>query len=291
MHVVFGANGRAGGETARALMERGAPVRVVLRRAEQAARWREAGAQVAVASIDDAAAVAAALDGASSAFLLNPPPVAGDPFARAEQVGTALGEGMRRAGLAKAVVLSSVGAQHASGTGVIATLARLEALLDGAAPAIAFLRPGYFVETWSEVAEAAIAQGVLPTFLEPAQKIPMVSTVDVGRMAARILAEDWSGKRIVELGGPEDWSAADVAAAFASVLGRAVTPAFVPPEQREAVLAAAGIPAAMATALVGMYDGIASGRVGREAGTEHRRGTVALATGVARIVSAVRAAA
>ena len=35
MHVVFGANGRAGGETARALIERGEAVRVVLRRAEQ----------------------------------------------------------------------------------------------------------------------------------------------------------------------------------------------------------------------------------------------------------------
>ena len=40
MHVVFGANGRAGGETARALIERGEPVRVVLRRADQAAAWQ-----------------------------------------------------------------------------------------------------------------------------------------------------------------------------------------------------------------------------------------------------------
>ncbi len=65
MHVVFGANGRAGGETARALLERGESVRVVLRRREQARNgppwvrmwpWR-------ISSMLDA--VVAALSGAS----------------------------------------------------------------------------------------------------------------------------------------------------------------------------------------------------------------------------------
>lgn len=290
MHVVFGANGRAGGETARALIQRGETIRVVLRRADQGGQWRARGAQVAVASIDDAEAVAAALDGASAAFLLNPPPVDGDPYARTEEIGGALAEGVRRAKLPKAVVLSSIGAQHATGTGVIATLNRIEALLDGAAPAVAFMRPGYFVETWSEAAEAVLG-GTLPTFLDPAQKIPMVSTIDVGRAAAQLLCEDWSGKRIVELGGPEDWSAGDVAAAFAEGLGRPVAPAFVPPEGRLAVLAEAGVPREVATALVGMYDGLASGRVAREDGTERRRGTVSLNKAIERIVMTLRTAA
>lgn len=291
MHVVFGANGRAGGETARALIERGEQVRVVIRDADQGRQWHAQGAEVTVASMDDAEAVAAALDGASAAFLLNPPPVAGDPYARTEEIGAALAEGVRRAGLPKAVVLSSIGAQHASGTGVIATLNRIEALLDGGAPAIAFLRSGYFVETWSEVADVAVSSGELPTFLDPAQKIPMVSTIDVGRAAAQLLCEDWSGKRIVELGGPQDWSAGDVAAAFASVLGRPVVPAFVPPEARAAVFAQAGIPEDVATALLGMYHGLASGHVVQEYGTERRRGTVSLSKAIARMVTAIRDAA
>jgi uncharacterized protein YbjT (DUF2867 family) len=287
MHVVFGANGRAGGETARALIERGEAVRVVLRREEQAAPWKAVGAQVILASIDDVNAVTAALEGASGAFLLNPPPVAGDPYARTEVIGAALAEGVGRAGLPKAVVLSSIGAQHASGTGVIATLNRIEALLDGAAPATAFLRPGYFIETWSEVADVAVADGVLPTFLEPAQKIPMVSTIDVGRASAQLLCEDWAGTRVVELAGSGDWSASDVAAAFADALGHPVTPVFVPPEARAAVLASAGVPAEVATALLEMYDGIASGRVAHAPGTELLRGTVSLAAAVGRIVPAV----
>lgn len=291
MFVVFGANGRAGGETARALVERGEPVRVVLRRAEQAANWTARGAEVAIASIDDAGAVAAALKGASGAFLLNPPPVSGDPLARTEEIGRALAEGVRRAGLSRAVVLSSVGAQHAAGTGVIATLNRIEALLDGAATATTFLRPGYFVETWSEVAEPAMAEGILPTFIEPSQTVPMVSTVDVGRTAAQLLAEDWSGQRVVELSGPADWSAREVADAYARALGRPVTPVFVPPGERAAMLAYAGVPAEVAAALLGMYDGIASGQVVHEPGRELRRGTVSLDIAVARIVAGLRAAA
>lgn len=290
MHVVFGANGRAGGETARALLGRGEAVRVVLRRAEQAPAWQALGATVAIASMDDAGAVAAALDGASGAFLLTPPPVAGDPLARTDEIGAALFEGARRADLPKAVVLSSIGAQRASGTGVIATLNRLESLLDGAAPRVAFLRSGYFVETWSEVAEAVIAEGVLPTFLEPDLGIPMVSTIDVGRTAARLLTEDGPARRVVELSGAKDWSARDVADACATVLGRPVAPLFVPPAERPAILAAAGVPYEVATELLGMYDALAAGRITLDASAEQRRGAVQLIDAMERILS-VRAVA
>lgn len=288
MHVVLGANGRAGGEVARALIERGEAVRVVLRRKEQGDKWKALGADVAIASIEDAGTVADALKGASGAFLLNPPPVSGDPYAQTEQLGTALADAALRAGLPKIVGLSSVGAQHASGTGIIATLHRFEKLLDGVAPAIAFLRPGYFVETWSEVAEAVMSDSMLPTFLDPSRKGPMVSTIDVGRAAAALLCEDWTGKRIVELSGPEDWSAGDVASAFAHVLGRPISPMFVPPEQRAALLAEQGIPGEVASALLGMYDGIASGLVAHENKSEHRRGAISLAAAIERIVAAGR---
>ena len=188
------------------------------------------------------------------------------------------------------MLLSSIGAQHRSGTGVIATLNRMETALAGAAPATAFLRSGYFVETWSEVAGAA-ADGVLPSFLAPDLKIPMVSTIDVGQAAARLMSEHWTGHRIVELGGPAEWSAADVAAAFAAALGRPVAPSLVPREARVPMLIEAGVSSEVAEALAGMYDGLASGRVAREEGTEHWRGSTPLPAAVERIVAALAPAA
>ncbi|CCV03871.1 NmrA family protein [Mesorhizobium metallidurans STM 2683] len=290
MHVVFGANGRAGGETARALIERGEAVRVVLRRPEQGEKWTALGAEVAVASILDADAVVAALKGTSGAFLLNPTPISGDPHAHTQEVGTAFRRALQHAQIPKVVVLSSIGAQHASGTGVISTLNQIEALLDGMAPAVTFLRSGYFIETWSEVAGVVMAEGILPTFIEPTRAIPMVSTIDVGRAGAALLCESWIGKRVVELGGPDDFSADDVATAFAKVIGRPVKPMFVPPGERAAILTKEGIDDKLAEALLGMYEGIADGHFAREKGNEQRRGSVSLTASVERIVSTLPAA-
>lgn len=290
MYVVLGANGRAGGETAQALLERGEAVRVVVRRPEQGEKWKSVGATVATADIDTPGAIADALDGATAAFLLNPPPVSGDPYARTAEIGAALAEAMKLARVPKLVALSSIGAQHASGTGVIATLHQFEKLLDGTTPATAFLRSGYFVESWGEVAGAVTSDGVLPTFLDPHQRIAMVSTKDVGRAAAALLCEDWTGRRVVQLSGPQDWNAAEVASAFAETLGRPVVPAFVPPEQRAAMLARDGIPEEVVTALLGMYQGIAQGRFVCEATQEQRRGTVSLAVSVKRIVAQLESA-
>lgn len=285
MQLVMGATGRAGGETARALIRSGARVRVFLRRQEQAAEWEKLGVEAAFGRIEDVPSLVAAMQGASGAFLIAPPPVSSDPYERADEIGKVLAAAVRQARLPRVVALSSIGAQHEDGTGVIAMLHRLERHLDGAAPSLTFLRPGYFVETWGEVAPAVVAEGVLPSFLEPSRKIPMVSTIDVGRCAAGLLLEDHAGRRIVELAGPADWSAEDVAAAFAAVLGRPVTPAFVPAEARAGILAGEGVPPEVAAALLGMYEGLASGRVSYENGDAIRRGSVSLAEAVARIVS------
>ncbi|OHV81094.1 NmrA family NAD(P)-binding protein [Rhizobium sp. LCM 4573] len=285
MYVVLGASGRAGGEVAHALIERGEAVRVVVRRREQGEKWRIRGAEVAVANIEDAEEMIDALRGASGAFLLNPPPVSGDPYAQTEKFGAALADAARKARLPKAVILSSIGAQHASGTGIIATLHRFETLLDGAASSIAFMRSGYFVETWREVAQTVMSDSVLPTFIDPSRKIPMASTIDVGRTAADLLGEEWSGKRVVELAGPEEWSAGDVASAFSGVLGRPVTPVLVPPEDRAALLAEEGVLGEVADALLGMYEGIANGLFARQKDTEHRRGIVSLKTAIERLIA------
>ncbi|MCU0733244.1 MAG: NmrA family NAD(P)-binding protein [Hyphomonas sp.] len=265
MFVVLGASGRAGGETARALMQAGERVRVVLRRPEQAGIWATQGADVAIANIEDVGSLAAALRGTTGAFLLSPPPVDGDPDARAEVIGRSLAQAVRQSGVQRAVVLSSM---H----------------LHSAAPSVTFLRPGYFVETWGEVALAVFADGVLPSFLDPAQKIPMVSTVDVGRTAADLLRRDTKGTRVMELRGPQDWSADDVATAFGQVLGRSVETLFIPPEARLEILVQEGVPPQIAAALLGMYDGIASGRVEHEESREVRRGSFSLVDAVTRIV-------
>jgi uncharacterized protein YbjT (DUF2867 family) len=50
----------------------------------------------------------------------------------------------------------------------------------------------------------------------------MVATIDIGRTAAELLRDTWSGVRLVELEGPRRYSARDIGTAFAAALGRDV---------------------------------------------------------------------
>jgi len=52
--------------------------------------------------------------------------------------------------------------------------------------------------------------------------VPMVATADVGRVAAELLRQSWSGTRVVELEGPSRVTPLDIAAAFAEIFGHAV---------------------------------------------------------------------
>ena len=66
--------------------------------------------------------------------------------------------------------MSSVGAQHETGTGVIATLRSLEKHLEKAAPSTTFLRPGYFVETWGKAAPERSPRACCRAFSNPRKR-------------------------------------------------------------------------------------------------------------------------
>jgi NAD(P)H dehydrogenase (quinone) len=84
-------------------------------------------------------------------------------------------------------------------------------------------------------------EGVLHSFLRPADKpVAMVATQDVGRLAAMLLQEDWSGTRVVELEGPARVSPNDIARAFATALERKVRVETVPRESWEQIFRTQG---------------------------------------------------
>ena len=65
-----------------------------------------------------------------------------------------------------------------------------------------FLRPGWFLENCKWDVAPARENGVIPSFLQPLDKpVPMVATADIGRVAAELLQEARTGRRVVELEG------------------------------------------------------------------------------------------
>jgi uncharacterized protein YbjT (DUF2867 family) len=292
MYAVVGASGNSGGATARALLDDGAPVRVVVRDPAKGEPWAARGAQVAVADLGDAAALARAFEGAQAAYVLNPPAYAlPDFFKHAEALARSIAQAARTARLPRLVVLSSMGAHLESGSGNIATNRTFERVLGSLDCPVVFLRPAYFMENWAWVAPVAAQAGVLPSFLLPANRaIPMVAAPDIGALAARAM-QDGSLAGVVELQGPRDCSPDDAAAAFSAALGRPVQAVPVAEAEWGANLEASGFSPRTISAWIEMFRGFNSGAIGFERrGAEPLRGRVPIEEAARAIVARLPAA-
>jgi uncharacterized protein YbjT (DUF2867 family) len=291
MYVVAGATGNTGGAVARTLIDRGLPVRIIVRDAAKGKAWSERGVEVAIADLSDEAAVSKAFSGAEGAYVLNPPAYRSDhPLADANRVGTALRKAADESKIGKLVVLSSIGSHKSSGLGIIQTTRILEEAFQGTAAAVTFLRASYFMENWAQVASVAEGKGVLPSFLAPLDRaIPMVAAEDIGRVAAEALLDTWKGTRVVELAGPRDYSPNDVATAFSKILGRPVQAIAVPESDWPGVLAQSGASSAVAALVIEMNRSLNSGWIQVEGkGAMAVRGRVTIEEAVAVMVKKSR---
>ena len=280
MFVVTGATGNTGSVVANALLDAGKQVRAVVRDVskESAKRLAGRGAELVVADLEDADALARAFRGAEGVYLVSAPDLRTRSFVSDKRkVVAGYATAVREANVPHVVLLSSVGAQHDAGTGPIRTLHEAERVLAATGAATTFVRAAYFVENWASVLPAAKADGVLPSFLPHALSIPMVATSDIGRVAAKALIDGPRGaraRRVLELAGPSDPSPDDVAAAVSEILGRTVRVVEAPLDAVVPTFTSFGISEDVASLYREMYQGILSKTVAFEgAGAELVRGS------------------
>ena len=267
MFLVAGVSGNTGSIVADALLTRGKPVRVLVRDQKKGEAWRKRGAEVAVGTLEDGSALQRAFAGATGAYVLLPPRLQSTtPVEDNRKVARTIADAVRAAKVPHVVLLSSIGAQHERGTGPIKTLHDAERQLAGAGAASTAVRAAYFMENWA-MALAAIGQGTLPTFLPPALRIPMVATRDIGLTAAAALVEGGKGRQVVELSGPREYSADDVAAALSALTGKQVRAQQTPLDGLVPMFTGMGVAAAVAELFREMNAGIAQGLVAWEGGS------------------------
>ncbi len=286
MYVVLGATGHTGSAVANTLLERKQPVRVVVRSPEKGAAWKAKGAEVALASYEDPSSLAQALRGAEGAYLLVPPNYGAQAWLASQQKAmTQAAEAVKAAGLQHVVFLSSVGGQLPEGTGPIRAVRYGEQVLGAACPHLTILRPPYFFDNWGPVLETVKAQGVLPTFLPPGAKLPMISTRDIGRIAAERLLAGGHGRTVVEIMGPEPYSPNDVAAELGRLLGRPVTAQQVPLSEAIPTFTSLGFSDEAAQLFEEMYASFGKGAITYEAPGTLVRGRITLAEALRPMVS------
>jgi NAD(P)H dehydrogenase (quinone) len=264
-YAIVGITGHVGGTAAERLLADGAGVRAVLRSETKAKSWRDRGAEIALATLDDPAALRAAFDGVDAIFIMTPTWFeAEDMFAENAKALTALKQALKPVQGTKVVLLSSVGAHRPHGTGAIMKLHDMELAFAGL-PSVTSVRAGWFMENFAGMIPHARETGVLPSMLAPLDRtVPMVATADIGRIVADVLRQDWSGQRVIELEGPSRYAPHDVAAAFSTVLQRPVEAQVLPTTEWHSVFLSWGITHRSAEAMAEMLEGFNSGWIAYE---------------------------
>jgi NAD(P)H dehydrogenase (quinone) len=222
-YAVTGVTGKVGGELARALVAAGRPVRAIVRDAKKGQAWAALGCEVALAEMGDASALAKAFSGATAVFILPPSefdPEPGYPEARA--VIQSVVEALKAASPGKVLCLSTIGAD-AQRDNLLSQRTLLEEALGQLPIPLTVLRPAWFLDNVAWDVNSARDTGIIHSFLQPTDKrLAMVASRDVGRAAAALIQQDWTGTRVVELEGPSRVSPDDLATAFTQALGRPV---------------------------------------------------------------------
>ncbi|WP_263355656.1 NmrA family NAD(P)-binding protein [Acidicapsa ligni] len=270
MFAITGITGKVGGHAARALLAAGKQVRAVVRDEGKGKQWLEQGCEITTADMNDIAGLTRAFSGAEGVFILFPPvydpePGFDDFRAKIKTVYDAL----VAAKPGKVVVLSTIGskAPHAN---LLNILGVMEDTLATLPLPVTFLRAAWFMENSSWDVASARDEGVVRSFLQPLDKtFPMIATVDIGKLAAKLLQEEWSGIRTVELESAHRITPNEISATFAKVLGREVRSEVVPRETWEPLFRSQGMQ--NPTPRIRMIDGFNEGWIEFDGGQANSR--------------------
>lgn len=213
MYTIIGVTGHVGRAVAFHLQDQNVPFKAVVRNAARAEELTAGGMLAVVAELHDTRALTNAFTGVDGVFVMTPPLFdAEHPLEEHTRMLQALTEAIQTANPSKIVYLSSVGAQHQHGTGAIRKLFDMEQAFQKLNIPTVSIRAAWFMENFTGNMAAIRESGKLMSFISPASKsIPMVAAKDIGRLAAQLLREDWTGHRVVELSGPCTYSCDDVA--------------------------------------------------------------------------------
>lgn len=227
-----GRHGATGNYAARQLLAKGLAVRAFVRRADERADALAAlGAEIAVGDLRNFNDVRAALDGVERAYFTYP---LAEGLLEATTIFAAAGE---QAGLQAIVNMSQITARpdHLSPAARQHWLA--ERVLDWSGIGVTHLRPPFFLENLITLAGPTIrAEGKIFVPYGQGRHAP-VGGEDLARIAVGILTDPrpHRGKTYVPTGAVS-LSMADMATAFAGVLGRSVEYVDIPVERWRAIL-------------------------------------------------------
>lgn len=217
--TVTGSLGNIGRPLTQKLLAAGHRVTVVSSQASKKEAITALGATPAIGSITDVDFLSNAFTGADAVFIMIPPNFAATDYgAYTAASGNNYLQAVRNAGVRKVVLLSSIGAHLASGTGPISGLHGVEQLFNQLIDvSVTILRPGFFYTNFYGNMNMIRHMNILGSNNGAAQNLLMVHPADIADAAAAALQEDSKGNRIEYVISDEQTNAS-----IATVLGSAI---------------------------------------------------------------------
>ncbi|GGD69439.1 NAD(P)H-binding protein [Microbacterium murale] len=249
-------NGNVGQHLTRMLVRAGIRPLLLARHPEQISPELIPYVDVARADSQNADEVVEATRGVNAIYWVDPSVMSEYPLADYARATEALMRAVGENGIGRVVFQSSIGAEKRHGAGEIDGLAATEVALDGLDVDVTHLRCGYFFTNLLLDVESLRA-GRLTTVLPLDAPMAWVAPRDIAEVAAlTLLNREWTGDRVQAVHGPEDLSWSQVAGILTQELGREVIVERVADEEMLRQYVDAGMPGAMADAVLGMSTGL-----------------------------------
>ena len=255
MISVTGASGHLGRLVVTGLLDAGVPageVVAVVRSPEKAADLAERGVQVRQADYDDAAALETALQGTDRLLLISGSEVG----RRVAQHGNVL-QAAKAAGVPFLVYTSAPKADDTPLPLAPEHIATERLIADFGIPA-AILRNNWYLENYDQPITQAAQTGEV-SGSSGAGRIAAATRADFAAATVAVLTAEQPTPGVLELGGDQAWTFAELAATISAETGREVTYRELTPEQHLQSLLEAGLPQGTAEFVVGLDQAIAQG--------------------------------
>lgn len=264
--IITGSLGNVAQPLAKELISEGHHITVISSNESKKAEIEKLGARAAIGSIADPEFLIRTFEGADAAFLMTPPSMGEEHIVEQTiNAGKNYAEAVKRTGIKKAVMLSSVGAGSAIENGPIKGLHQIEKLYSELEhTSVVFLRAGYlYINFFSDIPLIKNA-GILGANYPGNTEVPLVHPKDIAKAAAEQLLENTVGHTI-------RYIVSDLrpASDFAKVLGNAVEKPELPwvefkdDESLNGMLQA-GLPQEMAELYTEMGRGLRTGIVQKD---------------------------
>lgn len=222
-YVITGATGNTGQVIAENLLAAGQSVTVIGRNADKLSSLVAKGATPAIGDLADADFLTKTFDGATAVYLMIPPKWdVTDWRAYQRTVSDAFIQALKKTGVKKAVLLSSMGAHLLNGAGPVSGLAELEHAFRSVPGLDSFsLRAGFFMENFYGNISLIKQAGIFGYTLGADVSIPIVHTRDIAEVATKLLLDlNFTGHTFEFVGGTADLNMKEAAAILGKAIGK-----------------------------------------------------------------------